>query len=62
MSEQLAKNTGNNKQFIFLDEPFAFFDHQRTLSTLEALPNVSDTITQVWVTSQDFPTKWSSNT
>lgn len=59
MSEQLAKNTGNNKQFIFLDEPFAFFDHQRTVSTLEALPNISDTITQVWVTSQDFPKKWS---
>jgi exonuclease SbcC len=59
MSEQLAKNTGNNKQFIFLDEPFAFFDYQRTVSTLEALPNVSKTITQVWVTSQDFPKKWS---
>ncbi len=55
MSEQLAKNTGNKKQFIFLDEPFAFFDHQRTVTTLEALPNVSDTITQVWVTSQEFP-------
>ncbi|MCK5809494.1 MAG: hypothetical protein KAH00_00300, partial [Cocleimonas sp.] len=55
MSEQLAKNTGNKKQFIFLDEPFAFFDHQRTVATLEALPNVSDTITQVWVTSQEFP-------
>ena len=55
MSEQLAKNTGNKKQFIFLDEPFAFFDHQRTVTTLEALPNVSDIITQVWVTSQEFP-------
>ena len=55
MSEQLAINTGNKKQFIFLDEPFAFFDHQRTVTTLAALPNVSDTITQVWVTSQEFP-------
>jgi exonuclease SbcC len=55
MSEQLAKNTGNKKQFIFLDEPFAFFDNQRTVTTLKALPNVSDTITQIWVTSQEFP-------
>jgi exonuclease SbcC len=55
MSEQLAKNTGNKKQFIFLDEPFAFFDHQRSVSTLKALPKVSDIISQVWVTSQEFP-------
>lgn len=55
MSEQLAKNTGNKKQFIFLDEPFAFFDHQRSISTLEMLPKVSETISQVWVTSQEFP-------
>lgn len=55
MSEQLAINTGNQKQFIFLDEPFAFFDHQRTVTTLEALPKVSEVITQVWITSQEFP-------
>lgn len=55
MSEQLARNTGNKKQFIFLDEPFAFFDHQRTVATLEALPTVSDVVTQIWVTSQEFP-------
>ena len=55
MSEQLAINTGNKKQFVFLDEPFAFFDHQRTISTLDALPKISDVISQVWVTSQEFP-------
>ncbi len=55
MSEQLAKNTGNKRQFIFLDEPFAFFDYQRSISTLEVLPKVSETITQIWVTSQEFP-------
>jgi len=55
MSEQLAKNTNNKKHFIFLDEPFAFFDQQRTVSTLKALPNVSNIMTQVWVTSQEFP-------
>jgi len=38
-----------------LDEPFAFFDYSRTKSTLEALPKISDVITQVWVVSQEFP-------
>ena len=55
MSEELAKNTGNKQQFIFLDEPFAFFDPQRTQSTLNALPNISDVITQVWIVAQEFP-------
>jgi len=55
MSEELAKNTGNDKQFIFLDEPFAFFDQTRTRSTLKALPDISEVISQVWVVAQEFP-------
>jgi len=55
MSEELAKNSGNEQQFILLDEPFAFFDQDRTKATLEALPKVSDVITQIWVVSQEFP-------
>ena len=55
MSEELSKNTGNEKQFIFLDEPFAFFDQWRTKASLKALPDVSDVITQVWVVAQEFP-------
>ncbi len=55
MSEQLAINKGNQQQFILLDEPFAFFDQKRTLETLEALPEVSDVISQIWVFSQEFP-------
>jgi len=55
MSEELATNTGNKEQFIFLDEPFAFFDQERTKSTLQALPDVSEVITQVWVVAQEFP-------
>jgi exonuclease SbcC len=38
-----------------LDEPFAFFDQERTVSTLRALPDVSEVISQVWVVSQEFP-------
>lgn len=55
MSEELATNTGNTEQFIFLDEPFAFFDQKRTVSTLKALPDVSKVISQVWVVAQEFP-------
>ena len=55
MSEELATNTGNKEQFIFLDEPFAFFDQERTKSTLRALPDVSKVISQVWVVAQEFP-------
>ncbi len=55
MSEELAKNSGNERQFIFLDEPFAFFDQLRTNATLRALPEVSSVINQVWVSAQKFP-------
>ncbi|CAA6805466.1 MAG: Unknown protein [uncultured Thiotrichaceae bacterium] len=55
MSEELAKNNDNEHQFIILDEPFAFFDHERTVTTLEQLPNISEIISQVWVVSQEFP-------
>lgn len=55
MSEQLSINTGNEEQFIFLDEPFAFFDQPRTKATLEALPDVSDVINQIWISAQEFP-------
>lgn len=54
MSEELAKNSGNDQQFIFLDEPFAFFDQKRTKATLRALPDVSEVISQVWVVAQEF--------
>lgn len=57
MSEQLAINKDNQQQFILLDEPFAFFDHARTLETLNVLPTVSDVISQIWVFSQEFPSE-----
>ncbi len=55
MSEQLSINSGNDEQFIFLDEPFAFFDQSRTNATLENLPKVSNVINQVWISAQEFP-------
>lgn len=55
MSEQLAKNTGNEKQFIFLDEPFTYFDLERTKASLAALPKISDVVSQIWIVAQEFP-------
>ena len=55
MAEQLAKNTGNDKQFLFLDEPFTYFDQERTKASLAALPKVSDVVCQCWVVTQEFP-------
>ena len=55
MSEQLAINKDNKRQFILLDEPFAFFDQKRTTETLLALSEVSEVVNQVWVFSQEFP-------
>lgn len=55
MSEELAKNNDTKEQFIILDEPFAFFDEQRSIETLQSLSSVSDILTQVWVISQEFP-------
>lgn len=55
MSEELAKQNNEQTQYIILDEPFAFFDMERTIATLEILPQVSDIICQVWVVAQEFP-------
>jgi exonuclease SbcC len=41
---------------VFLDEPFAFFDQERTRSTLRALPGLDERICQTWIVAQDFPT------
>ena len=55
LSQKLVDSAMIGRQFIFLDEPFAFFDAERTLSTLEVLPLLSDEITQIWLIAQDFP-------
>lgn len=55
LSQKLVNGMIKGKQFIFLDEPFAFFDQDRTRSTLKVLPKLSQEITQVWVVAQSFP-------
>ncbi len=55
VSQQLVSSLVKDRQFIFLDEPFAFFDAARTHASLKALPRLSDEITQIWVVAQSFP-------
>ena len=55
MAEQLSKNTGSEKQFLFLDEPFTYFDQDRAKASLAALPKVSNVVDQIWIVAQEFP-------
>jgi exonuclease SbcC len=55
LSQKLANTAIEGPQFMFLDEPFAFFDQQRMRDSLLVLPKLSDDITQMWVIAQEFP-------
>lgn len=55
LAQQVAGNAVMDRQFVFLDEPFAFFDEQRTRNSLKVLGSLSDDLCQVWVVAQDFP-------
>lgn len=55
LSQELIRSTVGGAQFVFLDEPFAFFDEQRMLKTLDALPELSDELAQIWVIEQQHP-------
>jgi len=55
LSKKLLSRTVKGKQFAFLDEPFAFFDDGRTRKALQALTDLGDDISQVWIVAQDFP-------
>ncbi|WP_418318110.1 ATP-binding protein [Piscinibacter sakaiensis] len=55
LSQELIRSTVGGAQFIFLDEPFAFFDEQRMLNTLHALPQLSDELAQIWIITQHLP-------
>lgn len=55
LSQQLIDRVIQDSQFVFLDEPFAFFDERRTRSSLSVLPRLSDDVRQIWVVAQQFP-------
>ncbi len=55
LSAALAEGAaGGQGQTIMLDEPFAFYDAKRIADALNALPKVSERLTQIWVISQEF--------
>lgn len=55
LAQELINRAVKSRQFLFLDEPFAFFDDERARSSLAVLPRLSDDITQIWVIAQKFP-------
>ncbi len=55
LSEKLLVRRVQGDQFAFLDEPFAFFDEERTRYALKALTGLSDKLTQIWIVSQVYP-------
>ncbi|MBA3732298.1 MAG: hypothetical protein H0W93_08145 [Gammaproteobacteria bacterium] len=55
LSQKLVHTAIDGAQFMFLDEPFAFFDQQRMRDSLKVLPTLSKDVTQVWVIAQEFP-------
>ena len=55
LSQELINSNVEGKQFVFLDEPFAFFDQERTRKSIQVLPELSGDITQIWIVAQSFP-------
>jgi len=54
LSQALIASSNNTAQFIFFDEPFAFFDEQRMAKAIEVLRRISPQLTQVWLAAQKF--------
>ncbi len=54
LSQALITSSGCGVECLILDEPFAFFDAQRTQKTLAILPQVSPEIEQMWIIAQQF--------
>jgi exonuclease SbcC len=55
LSQKLLSRKIKGQQFAFLDEPFAFFDEERTRNALIALADLGADISQVWIVAQTFP-------
>jgi exonuclease SbcC len=55
LSQEFINTTLGRPQFLFLDEPFAFFDAARTRSAMQSLPELSRELSQIWIVAQSFP-------
>ena len=54
ISRALVEAGQQGKQFIILDEPFAFFDRERIRNTITSLNGMDKNITQFWIITQEF--------
>ena len=54
MSQALARDSVKGDQFLFLDEPFAFFDEERTTHSLKTMHDMGH-LPQIWIVAQEFP-------
>ncbi len=55
LSQELVARLTRDDQFVFLDEPFAFFDSRRLRGALKTLSELGGDLTQYWVVAQRFP-------
>ena len=55
LSQEMVRRKVHSRQFMILDEPFAFFDEERTKKSLQELPQLSHDLTQIWIIAQTFP-------
>lgn len=55
LSQELVERMVRDDQFVFLDEPFAFFDSRRMRGALKNLAELGGDLTQYWVVAQRFP-------
>jgi hypothetical protein len=62
LSQEFINTTLGRRQFLFLDEPFAFFDNPRTRAALNVLPDLSDEMCQIWIVAQSFPDDFTLHT
>ena len=54
ISKALVEAGHQGKQFIILDEPFAFFDRERIRNTIQSLNDLDKNISQFWILTQEF--------
>ena len=54
LSQALIASSSKADQFIFFDEPFAFFDEHRMRKAVDVLRKISPQIKQVWLAAQKF--------
>jgi DNA repair protein SbcC/Rad50 len=55
LSRKLLTRMVRGPQFVLLDEPFAFFDEDRTRKSLAALAELRSDFSQVWIVTQRLP-------